>query len=103
MKGVGSVEPKAEVLFHESFQDEAQVFFKTHEEGIVIKGEIPYSKLLVPVQDFIQNLMRILCEELRVQEVARTVLTPVRAPGRREKRNMIQAMDQVEGGKRKFS
>ena len=53
MKCIGSVEPKPEVLFHNSLQQKAQVLFKAHEEGIVIKGEVPYSTLPVPVQDFI--------------------------------------------------
>jgi hypothetical protein len=81
MEGVGSVESEVEILFHDSFQDEAQMLVKTYEQGIVIKGKIPDSALPVPVQNFNENLARIVREELRVQKPARTVFTPVRAPG----------------------
>jgi len=98
MNGIGRVEPKAEVLFHQRLENEAQVLFKTQDQGVVIKGKIAYSALPVPVQDFIGNLMRIPSDELGVQETARTVFATVRAPSRCEEWNVIRSVEQVEGG-----
>jgi len=101
MNGVGSVEPKAQIMFYDFLQDGAQVPLKIYEKGVVIKGEIPYPALPVPVQDFIENLMGILWDEPRVQETARAVFTTVRAPGGGHDRDIVHSVEEVEGGKGK--
>jgi hypothetical protein len=99
MKGIRCVEPKSEVLVHQSLQDRAQVLFKTHEQGVVIEGKISHSPLSVPVENLLKNLMGILSQELGVQETTGTVFTMVRAPGGGDDRNRVQAVRQVESGK----
>ena len=59
MKRIGCVEPQPQVHFYQFFKKNPHVSSRMEKEGIIIEGKIFDAIILVPVQDFIKDMVRI--------------------------------------------
>ena len=95
VQGIGGVETYLRAVPDHAFEKRHRVVFGLHQQGIVVKHEVPYAEIAMPAADFIQDPFRAAGHAIGVQFFRRAVGTGERAALGGQQRDVTDAVLQI--------